>query len=178
MTKQDVLRKIAEVGLVPVVRAQSADEAMKVVDAICAGGVPILEITMTVPGALAAMEQVSRRFGSDVMLGAGTVRPGVGVGVAGGAALPACGAGAGAAEALGAAGLGRAVVAVDRNARARRPGRIGPALPAIPVAHARDSVTGRRGGAGGAIDGARGGRGISEWRALVAAYAVRTLWEG
>jgi 2-dehydro-3-deoxyphosphogluconate aldolase/(4S)-4-hydroxy-2-oxoglutarate aldolase len=73
MTKQDVLRKIAEVGLVPVVRAQSADEAMKVVDAICAGGVPILEITMTVPGAIDAMEQVSRRFGSDVVLGAGTV---------------------------------------------------------------------------------------------------------
>ena len=73
MTKQDVLRKIAEVGLVPVIRARSADEAMKVVDAICAGGVPILEITMTVPGAIAVMEQVSRRFGSDVVLGAGTV---------------------------------------------------------------------------------------------------------
>jgi len=73
MTKKEVLRKIAEVGLVPVVRAQSADEAMKVVDAICEGGVPILEITMTVPGALAVMEQVSRRFGSDVVLGAGTV---------------------------------------------------------------------------------------------------------
>jgi len=73
MTKQDVLRKIGEVGLVPVVRARSADEAMKVVDAICAGGVPILEITMTVPGAIGVMEQVSRRFGSDVVLGAGTV---------------------------------------------------------------------------------------------------------
>jgi 2-dehydro-3-deoxyphosphogluconate aldolase/(4S)-4-hydroxy-2-oxoglutarate aldolase len=73
MTKKEVLRTIAEVGLVPVVRAQSADEAMKVVDAICEGGVPILEITMTVPGALAVMEQVSRRFGSDVVLGAGTV---------------------------------------------------------------------------------------------------------
>ena len=73
MTKQDVLRKIGEVGLVPVVRARSADEAMKVVDAICAGGVPILEITMTVPGALFVIEQVSLRFGSDVVLGAGTV---------------------------------------------------------------------------------------------------------
>src|SRR5207247_7024293 len=69
-SKQDVLRKIAEVGLVPVVRAQSADEAMKVVDAIREGGVPVLEITMTVPGALGVMEQVARRFGSDVVLGA------------------------------------------------------------------------------------------------------------
>lgn len=73
MTRQDVLRKIAEVGLVPVVRAQSADEAMKVVDAIREGGVPVLEITMTVPGALGVMEQVARRFGADVVLGAGTV---------------------------------------------------------------------------------------------------------
>ena len=73
MNKQDVLRKIAEVGLVPVVRAQSADEAMKVADAIREGGVPVLEITMTVPGALGVMEQVARRFGADVVLGAGTV---------------------------------------------------------------------------------------------------------
>ena len=73
MTKQDVLRQIAEIGLVPVVRAQSADEAMKVVDAIREGGVTVLEITMTVPGALSVMEQVSKRFGKDVLLGAGTV---------------------------------------------------------------------------------------------------------
>jgi 2-dehydro-3-deoxyphosphogluconate aldolase/(4S)-4-hydroxy-2-oxoglutarate aldolase len=68
-----VLRQIAEIGLVPVVRAQSADEAMKVVDAIREGGVTVLEITMTVPGALGVMEQVSKRFGRDVLLGAGTV---------------------------------------------------------------------------------------------------------
>jgi 2-dehydro-3-deoxyphosphogluconate aldolase/(4S)-4-hydroxy-2-oxoglutarate aldolase len=73
MNKQDILRKIAEIGLVPVVRAQSADEAMKVVDAIREGGVTVLEITMTVPGALGVMEQVSKRFGADVLLGAGTV---------------------------------------------------------------------------------------------------------
>jgi 2-dehydro-3-deoxyphosphogluconate aldolase/(4S)-4-hydroxy-2-oxoglutarate aldolase len=73
MNKQDVLRKVAEVGVVPVVRAESAEEAMKVVDAIRAGGVPVLEITMTVPGAIGVMEQLARRFGSDVVLGAGTV---------------------------------------------------------------------------------------------------------
>jgi 2-dehydro-3-deoxyphosphogluconate aldolase/(4S)-4-hydroxy-2-oxoglutarate aldolase len=73
MTKQDVLKKVAEVGLVPVVRAQSADDAMAVVDAIREGGVPVLEITMTVPGAIGLMEQMARRFGKDVVLGAGTV---------------------------------------------------------------------------------------------------------
>ena len=73
MTKQDVLRRIAEVGLVPVVRAESADEASRVVDAIREGGVSIFEITMTVPGAIGVMEQVARRFGSEVVVGAGTV---------------------------------------------------------------------------------------------------------
>jgi 2-dehydro-3-deoxyphosphogluconate aldolase/(4S)-4-hydroxy-2-oxoglutarate aldolase len=73
MNKQEILRQIATLGLVPVVRAQSADEAMKVVDAIREGGVTVLEITMTVPGALGLMEQVAKRFGDDVLLGAGTV---------------------------------------------------------------------------------------------------------
>ncbi len=73
MTKQQILAQIAEIGLVPVVRAPSADEAMRVVDAIREGGVTVLEITMTVPGALGVMEQVSKRFGQDVLLGAGTV---------------------------------------------------------------------------------------------------------
>jgi 2-dehydro-3-deoxyphosphogluconate aldolase/(4S)-4-hydroxy-2-oxoglutarate aldolase len=73
MTKQDVLRTISEVGLVPVVRARSAEEAMRVTEAIREGGVNVLEITMTVPGALSVMEQLAARFGSDVVLGAGTV---------------------------------------------------------------------------------------------------------
>jgi 2-dehydro-3-deoxyphosphogluconate aldolase/(4S)-4-hydroxy-2-oxoglutarate aldolase len=73
MTRQDVLRRIAEVGLVPVVRAASAEEAVRVVDAIREGGVGIFEITMTVPGAMAVMEEVARRFGNDAVVGAGTV---------------------------------------------------------------------------------------------------------
>ena len=73
MTKQDVLRRIAEEGLVPVVRASSADEAVRVVEAIREGGVSVFEITMTVPGAIAVMEQVARRFGDEAVVGAGTV---------------------------------------------------------------------------------------------------------
>jgi len=72
MSKQDVLGRIAEVGLVPVVRAQSAQEALQVVEAIREGGVPVLEITMTVPGAIAVIEAVASRF-PDVLVGAGTV---------------------------------------------------------------------------------------------------------
>jgi 2-dehydro-3-deoxyphosphogluconate aldolase/(4S)-4-hydroxy-2-oxoglutarate aldolase len=72
-SKTAILARIREIGLVPVVRAATADEALRVADAIRAGGVPILEITLTVPGALSVIEQVAKRFGADVLLGAGTV---------------------------------------------------------------------------------------------------------
>src|SRR5215210_9359148 len=73
MNKQDVLRRIEEVGVVPVVRATSAEEAMQVIDAIKEGGIPVLEITMTVPRAIRVMEQVADRYGDEVIVGAGTV---------------------------------------------------------------------------------------------------------
>jgi 2-dehydro-3-deoxyphosphogluconate aldolase / (4S)-4-hydroxy-2-oxoglutarate aldolase len=73
MSKQNILRRIQEVGLVPVVRASSADEAMQVIEAIRAGGVSVLEITMTVPRAVKVIEQVADRYGSEVVVGAGTV---------------------------------------------------------------------------------------------------------
>lgn len=73
MSKQNILGRIQEVGLVPVVRASSADEAMQVIEAIRAGGVPVLEITMTVPRAVTVIEQVADRYGSEVVVGAGTV---------------------------------------------------------------------------------------------------------
>lgn len=73
MQKQEVLRRVAEVGVVPVVRASSAEEAMRVIEAIKAGGVNVLEITMTVPRAVKVIEQVADRYGDEVVLGAGTV---------------------------------------------------------------------------------------------------------
>jgi 2-dehydro-3-deoxyphosphogluconate aldolase/(4S)-4-hydroxy-2-oxoglutarate aldolase len=73
MNKQDVLRRVGEVGVVPVVRASSAEEAMQVIEAIRAGGVSVLEITMTVPRAVKVIEQVADRYGSEVVVGAGTV---------------------------------------------------------------------------------------------------------
>ena len=76
MTKADVIQTIRDIGIIPVVRAQSADEAMKAIDAIREGGIPILEITMTVPGAIGVIEQVSKRYGSEVVVGAGTVLDG------------------------------------------------------------------------------------------------------
>jgi 2-dehydro-3-deoxyphosphogluconate aldolase / (4S)-4-hydroxy-2-oxoglutarate aldolase len=73
MDKSKVLQTIKDVGLVPVVRASSSKEAMEAIDAIKEGGVPILEITMTVPGAIRVIEEVATRYGKDVTVGAGTV---------------------------------------------------------------------------------------------------------
>ncbi len=73
MNKVEVLKRIGETGIVPVVRAASADEAMRAVDAIKEGGISILEITLTVPGAVAMIESVVKRFGNEATVGAGTV---------------------------------------------------------------------------------------------------------
>lgn len=73
MEKEEVLRRVYEVGVVPVVRASSPEEAMRVVEAVREGGAPVLEITMTVPRALRVIERVADAFGDSVVVGAGTV---------------------------------------------------------------------------------------------------------
>ena len=73
MTRSQILDRIREVGLMPVLRARSHDEAMSVALAVEKGGVPILEVTMTVPGALDVIRQVVDQCGSRVLVGAGTV---------------------------------------------------------------------------------------------------------
>ena len=73
MNKSETISRIIETGLIPVVRAESSDIAMRAIDAIKQGGISVLEITMTVPGAIRVIEEVARRFGEDVIVGAGTV---------------------------------------------------------------------------------------------------------
>ena len=73
MNKAEIVNQIESLGLVPVVRASSADEAMQVIEAIKAGGVNVLEITMTVPGAVRVIEKIADKYGSEVLVGAGTV---------------------------------------------------------------------------------------------------------
>jgi 2-dehydro-3-deoxyphosphogluconate aldolase / (4S)-4-hydroxy-2-oxoglutarate aldolase len=73
MDKAEVIARIKDVGIIPVVRATSADEAMRAIDAIREGGISILEITMTVPGAIKVIETVSAQYGSEALVGAGTV---------------------------------------------------------------------------------------------------------
>ncbi len=72
-SKEKSLGKIREIGLVPIVRAPSAEDAMLAAEAIIAGNIGIAEITMTVPNALHVMEKVAEKYGDKVLLGAGTI---------------------------------------------------------------------------------------------------------
>ena len=73
MTPEQILKRIGEIGIVPVVRASSSQHALDAVEAIEAGGIPIVEITMTVPNAIATIREVVQRCGDRVLVGAGTV---------------------------------------------------------------------------------------------------------
>ncbi len=73
MRASATLDRILEVGIIPIVRTDDPDDAMQAIEAIYNAGLPILEVTMTVPGALRTLEEASDRFGDTMVLGAGTV---------------------------------------------------------------------------------------------------------
>ena len=73
MRKEEIRQRILDIGIVPVVRASSATLAIAAVKAIYAGGIPIIEMTMTVPGAIDVIRQLSVSLGSEIVIGAGTV---------------------------------------------------------------------------------------------------------
>jgi 2-dehydro-3-deoxyphosphogluconate aldolase/(4S)-4-hydroxy-2-oxoglutarate aldolase len=73
LTIEDVIRRVGEIGIIPVVRASSVEDANHAVEAISAGGIPVVEITMTVPNAISVIREVVQRHGGDMLIGAGTV---------------------------------------------------------------------------------------------------------
>jgi 2-dehydro-3-deoxyphosphogluconate aldolase / (4S)-4-hydroxy-2-oxoglutarate aldolase len=73
MQRNAILSSIIDIGVVPIARTTSAESAIKAVEAIYRGGIRAAEITMTVPGALKALEKVADQFGDQIVLGAGTV---------------------------------------------------------------------------------------------------------
>jgi len=73
MNKEQVRERIAEIGIIPIVRATSSRDARIAADAVCEGGIPIVEITMTVPGAIEVIRELVASAGSKVLVGAGTV---------------------------------------------------------------------------------------------------------
>ncbi len=75
MDKNEILSQIYRTGIVPVVRAESAEQAERITEAVRAGGINVIEITMTVPGALKVIEKLAQKFvgQEDVIIGAGSV---------------------------------------------------------------------------------------------------------
>ncbi len=73
MTASKAAERIRECGLIAIMRASSSDQLLAAADAILAGGVNAIEVTMTTPGALRVVEQATARYGSDVLFGAGSV---------------------------------------------------------------------------------------------------------
>lgn len=74
MEKLEVLRRLEECGVVAVVRGNSEEEVMKIIDACIAGGIIGIEVTFTVPGAADIIKALAKRYDpKDVLIGAGTV---------------------------------------------------------------------------------------------------------
>ena len=73
MEKREVFNRMVSEGLIPVIRVASAAEAIDVADAIKEGGVTLIEITMSVPGAIDAIKELTKKYKDDIMMGAGTI---------------------------------------------------------------------------------------------------------
>ena len=73
---KEVQQQLEEAGIIPVLRARSASEAMGVAEAMVAGGITVIEVTMTVPGAIDVLRELKRTYGDKLLLGSGTVTDG------------------------------------------------------------------------------------------------------
>src|SRR5437879_12990591 len=73
MNKAQACKWLVSIGIVPVIRASSAQQVLNAIDAVCKGGISVVEVTMTVPGANKVIEDVRKSMGGDVLVGAGTI---------------------------------------------------------------------------------------------------------
>jgi len=74
MSKGEILKKVEETGIVAIVRTENAEKALKIIEAIKKAGIYAIEITMTVPGAIDVIEQITDKYSNDeVLIGAGSV---------------------------------------------------------------------------------------------------------
>jgi len=71
--RQDTIAMLREIGIIPVIRADSAETAIRISETLVEAGLGVIELTMTVPDALGAIASVAARFGHRIVLGAGTV---------------------------------------------------------------------------------------------------------
>lgn len=72
-TKEKTMKHIYDTGFIPIIRVESAEIAFKVADAFLDGGVNIIEVTMSVPGAVDVVKQLLEKIGDKVLIGTGTV---------------------------------------------------------------------------------------------------------
>lgn len=72
-TKEQNLKTVADAGVVAVIRANSKDQLIGITEALLAGGVPAIEVTMSTPKAIAGIEMLADRFGDKAVVGVGTV---------------------------------------------------------------------------------------------------------
>jgi 2-dehydro-3-deoxyphosphogluconate aldolase/(4S)-4-hydroxy-2-oxoglutarate aldolase len=73
MNKSEVLEKIREIGIIPVIRTDSHENARTVIKALIEGGISVLEVTMTIPDAVGLIEQLTVEYKNAAVIGAGTV---------------------------------------------------------------------------------------------------------
>ena len=71
--KAETRARLTAGGVIPIIRVDTADQALHIADAILEGGIACLEVTLTVPGALGVIETVAKQYGRDFAIGAGTV---------------------------------------------------------------------------------------------------------
>jgi 2-dehydro-3-deoxyphosphogluconate aldolase/(4S)-4-hydroxy-2-oxoglutarate aldolase len=72
MTKEEVCRRIMEIGILPAIRVPTAEDALFAASQMFKWGIPIVELTMTVPGAVGVIEELARTT-PQLIVGAGTV---------------------------------------------------------------------------------------------------------
>ena len=72
MTKEEIRARIVEIGIIPAIRVYSESEALFAGEAVCSSGIPIVEVTMTIPGAVRIIGELMRHR-TDIIVGAGTI---------------------------------------------------------------------------------------------------------
>ena len=72
MTREEIRARIEEIGIIPAVRLHSAEDALFAAEAICGSGIPIIEVTMSVPGAVEVIRELTRQ-NTGILVGAGTL---------------------------------------------------------------------------------------------------------
>jgi len=72
LTREEIRARIVEIGIIPAVRVYSEGEALFAAEAVCSSGIPIVELTMTIPGAIGVIAQLMR-YRTDIIVGAGTI---------------------------------------------------------------------------------------------------------